>query len=75
VVEPEQGNGESSRSQGRGTWLTIAGSALAHHLAAAAGRGPEPGGAADLHLGAEEHAGEDHQVRKMRGGCVGAIAC
>lgn len=68
MVEPEQGNGEweISRSWGEiGAWgLTTVCSALSYHLAATAGRGPEPGGAADVYLGAEEYAGEDHQVRE-----------
>ena len=39
------------------------GSSLAYYLAAAAGCGLEPGGAADFHSGTKEYAGKDHQVR------------
>lgn len=38
-------------------------SALTHYLTATAWCGLESRGAADVHLGAQEHVGEDHKVR------------
>lgn len=52
-----------SRGRERARRLIGLGSALTYHLAATARRRPEPGRAADLHLGAAEHVGEDYQVR------------
>lgn len=38
-------------------------SPLTYHIAAAAGRGSEPGCTPNIHIGAAEYAGEDHKVR------------
>jgi hypothetical protein len=47
----------------QGKKLTKLDSSVTHHLPVAARRRFESSGAADLHLGATEHVGEDYKVR------------